>query len=89
MPYGSYVLAEELLLRVLAVLTTAMFLAEYAFDADDVMTRLAGHTGRDVVDTLVTGVAFGLVGSGTATRSARPPDAGPNCSAGARRSPAW
>ncbi|MFB7737520.1 cation:proton antiporter, partial [Streptomyces sp. NPDC056112] len=47
---------------VLAVLTTALFLAEYASDADDVMTRLAGHTVWDVVDTLVTGVAFGLIG---------------------------
>jgi CPA1 family monovalent cation:H+ antiporter len=47
---------------VLAVLTTALFLAEYATDADDVMMRLAGHTFWDVVDTLVTGVAFGLIG---------------------------
>ncbi|WP_320776228.1 Na+/H+ antiporter [Streptomyces sp. CRN 30] len=62
-PYASYVLAEELHgSGVLAVLTTAMFLAEYASDADDVMTRLAGHTVWDVVDTLVTGVAFGLIG---------------------------
>jgi CPA1 family monovalent cation:H+ antiporter len=44
------------------VLTTALFLAEYATDADDVMTRLAGSTVWDVVDTLVTGVAFGLIG---------------------------
>ncbi|CAM5689290.1 hypothetical protein SALBM311S_09293 [Streptomyces alboniger] len=50
-PYVAYVLAEELHgSGVLAVLTTAMFLAEYAFDADDVMTRLAGHTVWDVVD---------------------------------------
>ncbi len=62
-PYASYVLAEELHASgVLAVLTTALFLAEYATDADDVMTRLAGHTVWDVVDTLVTGVAFGLIG---------------------------
>ncbi|WP_437050212.1 Na+/H+ antiporter [Streptomyces sp. enrichment culture] len=62
-PYVSYVLAEELHgSGVLAVLTTAMFLAEHAADADDVMTRLAGHTVWDVVDTLVTGVAFGLIG---------------------------
>ncbi|MBD0419888.1 Na+/H+ antiporter [Streptomyces sp. TRM S81-3] len=62
-PYASYVLAEELHgSGVLAVLTTAMFLAEYAVGADDVMTRLAGHTVWDVVDTLVTGVAFGLIG---------------------------
>ncbi|MCL6733851.1 Na+/H+ antiporter [Streptomyces neyagawaensis] len=62
-PYASYVLAEELHgSGVLAVLTTALFLAEYALGADDVMTRLAGHTVWDVVDTLVTGVAFGLIG---------------------------
>ncbi|GAA4814732.1 Na+/H+ antiporter [Streptomyces ziwulingensis] len=62
-PYAAYVAAEELHgSGVLAVLTTAMFLAEYASDADDVLTRLAGHTVWDVVDTLVTGVAFGLIG---------------------------
>ncbi|MFF7241152.1 Na+/H+ antiporter [Streptomyces collinus] len=62
-PYASYVLAEVLHgSGVLAVLTTALFLAEYATDADDVMTRLAGHTFWDIIDTLVTGVAFGLIG---------------------------
>ncbi|MFJ9177919.1 Na+/H+ antiporter [Streptomyces sp. NPDC102360] len=62
-PYASYVLAEELKgSGVLAVLTTAMFLAEHAFDADDVLTRLTGRAFWDVVDTLVTGVAFGLIG---------------------------
>ncbi|MFF0158372.1 Na+/H+ antiporter [Streptomyces sp. NPDC005263] len=62
-PYASYVLAEEFHgSGVLAVLTTALFLAEYATDADDVLTRLAGHTFWNIVDTLVTGVAFGLIG---------------------------
>ncbi|MFZ3571071.1 Na+/H+ antiporter [Streptomyces sp. BH097] len=62
-PYASYVLAEELKgSGVLAVLTTALFLAEHAFDADDVLTRLTGRAFWDVVDTLVTGVAFGLIG---------------------------
>ncbi|MET8112286.1 Na+/H+ antiporter [Streptomyces prasinus] len=62
-PYFSYVLAEELHgSGVLAVLTTALFLVEYATDADDVTTRLAGHAFWDIVDTLVTGIAFGLVG---------------------------
>ncbi|MET7682236.1 Na+/H+ antiporter [Streptomyces sp. NPDC005423] len=62
-PYASYVLAEELHgSGVLAVLTTALFLAEFAIGADDVLTRLAGYTFWDVVDTLVTGVAFGLIG---------------------------
>lgn len=63
MPYASYVLAEELHgSGVLAVLVTALFLAEYAVDADDVMTRLTGRAFWDIVDTLVTGVAFGLIG---------------------------
>ncbi|MGW1022471.1 Na+/H+ antiporter [Streptomyces sp. NPDC002577] len=62
-PYVSYVLAEEWHgSGVLAVLTTALFLAEYALDADDVLTRLSGRTFWNVVDTLVTGLAFGLVG---------------------------
>ncbi|GGZ69309.1 Na+/H+ antiporter [Streptomyces echinoruber] len=62
-PYVSYVLAEEFHgSGVLAVLTTALYLAEYAADPDDVLTRLAGHTFWDIIDTLVTGVAFGLVG---------------------------
>ncbi len=62
-PYVSYVLAEELHgSGVLAVLTTALYLSEYAVDADDVETRLTGHAFWDVVDTLVTGIAFGLIG---------------------------
>ncbi|MGP4002823.1 Na+/H+ antiporter [Streptomyces sp. 8N706] len=62
-PFVSYVLAEEFGgSGVLAVLTTALFLAEYAVDADDVLGRLAGNTFWSVVDTLVTGVAFGLIG---------------------------
>ncbi|MBT2366570.1 Na+/H+ antiporter [Streptomyces sp. ISL-10] len=62
-PFASYVLAEQLMgSGVLAVLTTALFLAEYTADADDVMGRLAGNTFWQIVDTLVTGVAFGLIG---------------------------
>ncbi|NBE53016.1 Na+/H+ antiporter [Streptomyces boluensis] len=62
-PFVAYVLAEELKgSGVLAVLVTALFLAEYAVDADDVMGRLAGRTFWEVVDTLVTGIAFGLIG---------------------------
>lgn len=62
-PFAAYVLAEELHgSGVLAVLTCALFLSEYATDPDDVVTRLAGHTFWDIVDTLVTGVAFGLIG---------------------------
>ncbi|MFE9247542.1 Na+/H+ antiporter [Streptomyces sp. NPDC007088] len=62
-PFISYVLAEELHgSGVLAVLTTALFLAEYALDADDVLGRITGQTFWQIVDTLVTGVAFGLIG---------------------------
>ncbi|NEC65496.1 cation:proton antiporter, partial [Streptomyces sp. SID9727] len=62
-PFVSYVLAEELMgSGVLAVLMTAMFLAEHTADADDVLGRLTGRTFWDIVDTLVTGIAFGLIG---------------------------
>ncbi|MGQ4516017.1 Na+/H+ antiporter [Streptomyces sp. DW26H14] len=62
-PFVAYVLAEELHgSGVLAVLTTALFLAEHTADADDVMGRLAGNSFWEIVDTLVTGVAFGLIG---------------------------
>ncbi|MER6604587.1 Na+/H+ antiporter [Streptomyces sp. NPDC000927] len=62
-PFVSYVLAEELMgSGVLAVLTTALFLAERTADADDVLGRLTGRSFWEIVDTLVTGVAFGLIG---------------------------
>ncbi|MEU9710209.1 MULTISPECIES: Na+/H+ antiporter [unclassified Streptomyces] len=62
-PFVAYALAEELEgSGVLAVLTTALFLAEHTADADDVLGRLTGRTFWDIVDTLVTGVAFGLIG---------------------------
>ncbi|KIF74054.1 sodium:proton antiporter [Streptomyces sp. 150FB] len=62
-PFVSYVLAEELHgSGVLAVLTLALFLAEHTADADDVMGRLAGNAFWRIVDMLVTGVAFGLIG---------------------------
>ncbi|MEU6675449.1 Na+/H+ antiporter [Streptomyces sp. NPDC046853] len=62
-PFVSYVLAEELMgSGVLAVLTTALYLAENGADADDVLGRITGQTFWQIVDTLVTGVAFGLIG---------------------------
>ncbi|MGR8011100.1 Na+/H+ antiporter [Streptomyces hypolithicus] len=62
-PFVSYVLAEEFMgSGVLAVLVIALYLAENAVDADDVLGRLAGQTFWQIVDTLVTGVAFGLIG---------------------------
>ncbi|MFC6883762.1 MULTISPECIES: Na+/H+ antiporter [Actinomadura] len=63
LPFASYALAEEFAgSGVLAVLTTALYLSEVDADADDVLGRLAGSSFWDVVDTLVTGVAFGLIG---------------------------
>jgi NhaP-type Na+/H+ or K+/H+ antiporter len=58
------VLAEELKgSGVLAVLMTALFLSSgRAVDADDVQGRLVGQSFWSIVDTLVTGVAFGLIG---------------------------
>ncbi|WP_326599514.1 Na+/H+ antiporter [Streptomyces sp. NBC_01803] len=62
-PFAAYVLAEELLgSGVLAVLVTALYLGERGADADDVTGRLTGRSFWAVVDTLVTGVAFGLIG---------------------------
>ncbi|MFF8385428.1 Na+/H+ antiporter [Streptomyces kanasensis] len=63
LPFAAYSLAEELHgSGVLAVLVTALVLARHTLDADDVTGRLAGRTFWEIVDTLVTGVAFGLVG---------------------------
>ncbi|MET7638887.1 Na+/H+ antiporter [Streptomyces sp. NPDC005438] len=63
-PFASYVLAEEFEgSGVLAVLATALFLSSgQVMDADDVSGRLVGQTFWSVIDTLVTGVAFGLIG---------------------------
>lgn len=63
-PFASYVLAEEMRgSGVLAVLMTALYLSSgRAVDADDVQGRLAGQTFWSIVDTLVTGIAFGLIG---------------------------
>jgi monovalent cation/hydrogen antiporter len=62
-PFACYALAEEFHgSGVLAVLTCGLYLSEYALGADDVTARLAGSTFWDIVDTLVTGVAFGLIG---------------------------
>ncbi|EST34220.1 hypothetical protein N566_18685 [Streptomycetaceae bacterium MP113-05] len=63
-PFLSYVLAEELHgSGALAVLATALYLASgRGADADDVSGRLAGQSFWSVIDTLVTGIAFGLIG---------------------------
>ncbi|MFC5829830.1 Na+/H+ antiporter [Nonomuraea insulae] len=62
-PFVSYALAEEWHgSGVLAVLTSAFYLSDRMSDADDVLGRFAATTFWQVVDTLVTGVAFGLIG---------------------------
>ncbi|MBA0050345.1 Na+/H+ antiporter [Streptomyces sp. AJS327] len=63
-PFASYVLAEELMgSGVLAVLVTALYLSSSRVaDPDDVQGRLAGRTFWSVIETLVTGIAFGLIG---------------------------
>ncbi|MFC7216689.1 Na+/H+ antiporter [Streptomyces polyrhachis] len=62
-PYGSYLIAEEFHgSGVLAVLVVGLYLSEHASDADDVYGRLVGRTFWDVVEMLVTGVAFGVIG---------------------------
>lgn len=62
-PYASYVLADVLHgSGVLAVLTTAFYLRDKLSDADNSAGRFAGTAFWKVIDTLVTGVAFGLIG---------------------------
>ncbi|WP_068271306.1 Na+/H+ antiporter [Aldersonia kunmingensis] len=63
LPFASYAIADHYSgSGVLAVLVTALYLAESGADADDIEGRLTGAAFWQVIDTLVTGVAFGLVG---------------------------
>ena len=62
-PFAAYAVAEELHgSGVLSVLVAALFLGERATDPDDVTGRLTGQSFWAVIDLLVTGVAFGLIG---------------------------
>ncbi|MEV4100935.1 Na+/H+ antiporter [Nonomuraea sp. NPDC049649] len=62
-PYISYAVAQQLHgSGVLAVLTTAFYLDERVTDPDDVSGRLVASAFWQVVETLVTAVAFGLIG---------------------------
>ncbi|SOD58655.1 sodium/proton antiporter, CPA1 family [Streptomyces zhaozhouensis] len=62
-PFAAYAVAEELHgSGVLSVLVAALFLGELATDPDDVTGRLTGQSFWAVMDLLVTGVAFGLIG---------------------------
>ncbi|MDH6142598.1 Na+/H+ antiporter [Kitasatospora sp. GP30] len=67
-PFAAYVLAEEAEgSGVLAVVVVGLYLAERATHADDVSYRLVGTAFWDIVETLITGVAFGLIGLELAT----------------------
>ncbi|WP_035849010.1 Na+/H+ antiporter [Kitasatospora azatica] len=67
-PFAAYTLAEEVEgSGVLAVVVTGLYLADRAADADDVSYRLVGGAFWDIVETLITGVAFGLIGLELAT----------------------
>jgi CPA1 family monovalent cation:H+ antiporter len=63
LPFASYALAGDFHgSGVLAVLVTALFLTESWLDADDIEGRLTSAAFWQIVETLVTGVAFGLIG---------------------------
>lgn len=63
MPFAAYELADRLHCSgVLAVLVIALYLGHFGADASDVEGRLAGTAFWDVVELLVTGFGFGLVG---------------------------
>ncbi|CAM5362277.1 Na+/H+ antiporter [Kitasatospora aureofaciens] len=67
-PFAAYTLAEEIHgSGVLAVVICALYLAERAADADAVSYRLVGNAFWEVVEILITGVAFGLIGLELAT----------------------
>ncbi|WP_344636217.1 Na+/H+ antiporter [Kitasatospora cystarginea] len=62
-PFAAYVLAEEAHgSGVLAVVVCALYLADRAAGADDVSYRLVGNAFWEIVEILITGVAFGLIG---------------------------
>jgi len=62
-PFMAYVVADQLHgSGVLAVLTVAFYLGSVAEDADNVVGRLTGRSFWDVVDLVVTGLAFGVIG---------------------------
>ncbi|MFI9273714.1 Na+/H+ antiporter [Kitasatospora sp. NPDC052896] len=67
-PFAAYTLAEEAEgSGVLAVVVCGLYLAERAVDADDVGYRLVGGAFWEIVEILITGVAFGLIGLELAT----------------------
>lgn len=62
-PFVSYETAERLSASgVLAVLATGFYLGHHASDPEDAEGRLQGRSFWQVVELLVTGFAFGLIG---------------------------
>lgn len=62
-PFVSYVAADRLQASgVLSVLAAGFYLGHYGADPDDADRRLSGQAFWDVVELLVTGFAFGLIG---------------------------
>ncbi|QMU68577.1 Na+/H+ antiporter [Streptacidiphilus sp. P02-A3a] len=62
-PYAAYLLADELHgSGVLAVLACSLWINDQAVGADDVGYRLVGEAFWDVVELLISGMAFGLIG---------------------------
>ncbi|WP_035793716.1 Na+/H+ antiporter [Kitasatospora mediocidica] len=67
-PFAAYTLAEEIEgSGVLAVVVCGLYLADRAADADDVGYRLVGGAFWEIIEILITGVAFGLIGLELAT----------------------
>ncbi|GAA2144357.1 Na+/H+ antiporter [Kitasatospora kazusensis] len=67
-PFAAYTLAEEAHgSGVLAVVVCALYLADRAADADEVSYRLVGNAFWEIVEILITGIAFGLIGLELAT----------------------
>jgi Na+/H+ antiporter len=62
-PYAAYSLAEALHgSGVLAVLVCSLWINDRTVGADDVAYRLVGSAFWDVVELLISGMAFGLIG---------------------------
>ncbi|POM23101.1 Sodium, potassium, lithium and rubidium/H(+) antiporter [Actinomadura rubteroloni] len=67
-PFAAYGLAEAFdASGVLAVLVSALYLTEQAAATDDSSYRLVGDSVWDVIELLVSGFAFGLIGLELAT----------------------
>jgi len=63
LPFAAYVLADHSHgSGILAVVISSLWIGDRAMEADDVSYRLTGSAFWDVVELLVNGVAFGLIG---------------------------